>query len=215
MCDPVNPSGHMILLCFKNGSLTREFVRDSVADKNWQKFDDLLESTPAGNNGRIGFYFLQPEITPTFNKNGIFRFNEDGSEATQFDAAGEVRAVIEGHFLSMYAHATHAGVQATSLWATGGASTNRRIIQIIANIFGVPVYTHSQHNSACLGSAFRAQHGVECKKQGKFVPFADVVGTNTYSLEAHPQSGVHEVYEKLLPRYKELEARVVAKDTSA
>eukprot|EP01111_Echinosteliopsis_oligospora_P013843 TRINITY_DN5070_c0_g1_i1.p1 TRINITY_DN5070_c0_g1~~TRINITY_DN5070_c0_g1_i1.p1 ORF type:complete len:482 (-),score=116.43 TRINITY_DN5070_c0_g1_i1:269-1666(-) len=105
MCDPVNPNGHMILLCFKNGSLTREFVRNEVADKNWATFDQLLAQSPAGNNGQIGLFFVQPEITPIFNHKGIYRFDKDGKSVEKFEPAAEVRSVIEGHFLSMYAHA--------------------------------------------------------------------------------------------------------------
>ena len=41
-------------ISFKNGSLTREGVRNRCADGSWEKFEQLLASTPAGNNGNIG-----------------------------------------------------------------------------------------------------------------------------------------------------------------
>jgi len=210
MCDPVNPSGHMILFTFKNGSLTREWVRDQFADKNWIKFNELLDQTKPGNSDNLGFYFLQPEITPTLNHRAVHRFDGADKEVESFDAATEVRAVIEGHFLSIYAHASSGGVRATTLWATGGASTNPKILQIIADIFGVPVYTHTQPNSACLGAAYRALHGWISATKG-FVAFPSVVGTNPFTSETRPREEVHAIYQKILPRYTQLEKQVVNK----
>ena len=42
------------LFSFKNGSLTRENIRNKCAGSSWDQFNDLLASTPAGNNGNLG-----------------------------------------------------------------------------------------------------------------------------------------------------------------
>jgi hypothetical protein len=43
------------LICsFKNGSLTRERIRDICAEGSWKLFNELLNSTPRGNFGNIG-----------------------------------------------------------------------------------------------------------------------------------------------------------------
>lgn len=39
---------------FKNGSLTRERIRDVCAEGSWKLFNELLNSTPRGNFGNIG-----------------------------------------------------------------------------------------------------------------------------------------------------------------
>ena len=46
---------------YKNGSCARERVRDMCVmadvaspDQKWKKFNELLDSTPPGNNGQIG-----------------------------------------------------------------------------------------------------------------------------------------------------------------
>ena len=52
--SPVSASAFMALLCYKNGSLTRERVRDSCADGDWAIFNQLIDSTPRGNFGNIG-----------------------------------------------------------------------------------------------------------------------------------------------------------------
>lgn len=47
----------MFLCCpcsFKNGSLTRERIKDECAEGSWEKFSEYLTKTPTGNNGNIG-----------------------------------------------------------------------------------------------------------------------------------------------------------------
>ena len=98
----------MAMLVFKNGSLCREKIRDSVnasvaetkkkisgnkseetnsstaerrcpdvgGDDPWRHFDDLLSASPIGNDGAIGIFFHEEEITP--KARGVFRFNERG-----------------------------------------------------------------------------------------------------------------------------------------
>ena len=39
---------------YKNGSKTRELIRDTCADGKWAEFDRLLEQTEPGNHGNIG-----------------------------------------------------------------------------------------------------------------------------------------------------------------
>ena len=78
-CDPTTPNGFSPLNCYSNGSLAREEVRyqsatmhriqrstlicwcipprDRYCDGSWSKFNQLLESTPAGNNGNLAVVF--------------------------------------------------------------------------------------------------------------------------------------------------------------
>ncbi|KAL1452995.1 hypothetical protein WDU94_007172, partial [Cyamophila willieti] len=51
LVNPVLDNGYMVLLCFKNGSLTRERIRDSCAEGTWETFNRYLDSTPRGNFG--------------------------------------------------------------------------------------------------------------------------------------------------------------------
>ena len=43
-----------MIYSYKNGSATRERIRDEVAEGNWDLFNQLLDSTPRGNFGNIG-----------------------------------------------------------------------------------------------------------------------------------------------------------------
>ena len=52
--NPVCETDYMALLCYKNGSLTRERMRDKCANGSWEIFNELINSTPRGNFGNIG-----------------------------------------------------------------------------------------------------------------------------------------------------------------
>lgn len=58
----------------------------------------------------------------------------------------QVRAIVEGQFLSKRAHAERFGMPSPPkrIIATGGASANNSILSLIASIFGCDVYTVQQ-----------------------------------------------------------------------
>lgn len=97
----------------------------------------------------------------------------------------------------------------TCILATGGASSNRAILQVIADVFNAPVYTiKDTANSACLGCAYRAKHGLERKASG--VTFMDVVSAAApYNLVADPRGDAANIYNPLTARYKKLEDSIV------
>ena len=97
----------MALLCFKNGSLTRESIRDSSAEGSWEAFEKALKRTCPGNDGNIGIYFDVMEITPFAV--GTHRFNEKDERVDSFPKDVEVRALIEGQFMAKRAHAESLG----------------------------------------------------------------------------------------------------------
>lgn len=180
--NPVDTEGYMVMLCYKNGSLTREDVRNRCAKESWEVFNEFLEKTPPLNGGKIGFYYKDHEILPPLPV-GFHRYvlqgftgeNLDGineCEVEEFDPSSEVRAVIEGQFLSMRGHAERFGMPSPPkrIIATGGASANHSILKSIASIFGCDVYTVQRPDSASLGAALRAAHGWLCNTRGKFVP---------------------------------------------
>lgn len=208
--NPVDPAAYMAMVCFKNGSLTREFVRDQAAGGSWDEFDRLLKASPAGNAGNIGFFIKEPEITPPILKTGLHRFDAGNERVKAFDPANEVRAVVEGQFLSMRLHGGNIGIRPKSILATGGASANRGIVQILSNVFGVPVYVGEQPNSASLGAAYRALHGWRCRQEKKFVRFAEVMaGAPPFKKAFDPDKAAHAVYTALLARYAALEKDVL------
>lgn len=159
-CNPINENHYMGLICFKNGSLTRERIRNSCADSDWEIFNQLLESTPRGNFGNIGFYLDLKEIYPVVS--GDFRYNRFDSEVSSFSAEVEIRACVESQFLRLRIHAENLGFKCgtnTRILATGGASANDSIIKVLADVFDAPAFTYSIPNSAVFGSALLAKYG--------------------------------------------------------
>lgn len=74
------------------------------AGGDWARFNQLVESVPAGNNGDVMLYYNQPEIVPHTAVSGVFRFGSDGQPVTGLSPAEECRGVIEAQFLSMRLH---------------------------------------------------------------------------------------------------------------
>lgn len=78
-----------------------------------------------------------------------------------------MRACVEGQFLRLRAHAEALGYTIdvnTRVLATGGASTNQSILQVMADVFGAPVYVQDKPNSAALGAAVMAKYGKMCRR---------------------------------------------------
>uniref|UniRef100_A0A7N0VMW5 Xylulose kinase n=1 Tax=Kalanchoe fedtschenkoi TaxID=63787 RepID=A0A7N0VMW5_KALFE len=184
--NPVDTESYMVMLVYKNGSLTREDVRNRYAEKSWEVFNKYLEQTAPLNDGKIGFYYKEHEILPPlpvgYHRYVVENVSTDALEGLQakevqaFDDPSEVRAIIEGQFLSMRAHAERFGmpIPPKRIIATGGASTNRSILRSMSSIFGCDIYTVQQPDSASLGAALRAAHGWVCDKNGSFVPMKRV-----------------------------------------
>ncbi|XP_069503831.1 xylulose kinase isoform X2 [Ambystoma mexicanum] len=208
-CNPVQTDTYMALLCYKNGSLMRERIRDECALGSWDEFSKALRTTCAGNNGNLGFYFDVLEITP--QAVGVHRFNAENQKVPHFPKEVEVRALMEGQFMAKRIHAERLGYKImprTRILATGGASCNQEILQVLSDVFGAPVYTIDTANSASLGCAYRAVHGLVANSG---LSFSDVMKlARKPKLAASPNPRAAQVYQPVLKRYSELERKVIS-----
>ncbi|XP_065839461.1 xylulose kinase-like [Oscarella lobularis] len=205
--NPVDAEDYMALLCFKNGSLARERVRANVGIQTWEEFSALLQSTSPGNGGNIGIYFFDTEITPFAI--GEHRFDASGKKVDVFERSTEVRALVEGQFMAKRVHAENLGYDigpTSRVLATGGASKNSAILQVLADVFNAPVYTLETENSASLGAAYQARYGLIYQSH-KF----QEIGENlpAYQLAAEPNADAAKIYTPLAARYKRLEKSVI------
>ncbi|KAF7708882.1 xylulose kinase [Silurus meridionalis] len=207
-CNPVDCLSYMALICYKNGSLTRERIRNKCADGSWENFSTALRSSPMGNNGNIGIYFDTVEITPPAV--GIHRFDQRDKEVAAFTLEVEIRALVEGQFLAKRVHAQRLGyriIPETRVLATGGASSNKDILQVLSDVFNAPVYTIDVANSACLGCAYRAVHGLAAEMGMSFTEaISEAPGAQ---LAVRPTPGAEKVYGPLLKRYADLEQKIL------
>jgi len=143
----------MFLICFKNGSLARERIKDDFG-LGWEGFSRILMETPPGNRGRVMLPYFMPEITPRVLNAGVRRFG--GLAAA--DAAGNVRAVAEAQAMAIYLHSAWVGKRPGRVLITAGGSGNHGLLTVMADVFGAEVQTLEVKESAALGAALRAAH---------------------------------------------------------
>ncbi|KAJ3295824.1 hypothetical protein HDU79_008351 [Rhizoclosmatium sp. JEL0117] len=179
LVNPVDPSTFIVMLCFKNGSLAREAIRDKCCfPQTWDEFNKVLSQTPPGNLGYLGFFHPDPEITPPTAKPATHVFAPSSKtpitpsphrvpEDPAVPHKVQVRAVVETHCLRLQHHARFLGVTSINrILVSGGASANDSILQVLANVFNVPVYLVDNPaistNAAAYGGCLRAAHGLLC-----------------------------------------------------
>lgn len=109
LAHPTDVRRKIVMLCYKNGALAREQVRDRCAKGDWHTFNEMVEQTPPGCGGQLGFFFPLPEIIPQ-NVVGNYFFKTTGLMATGADAPLPVddipgslhpRAILESQLLSI------------------------------------------------------------------------------------------------------------------
>jgi xylulokinase len=195
----------MGLACFQNGSLARERIRDAFR-MSWSGFNDALASAPPGNNGRVLLPWFEPEITPSMPVAGVHRFG-----LPMDDAPGNVRGVVEGQQLAMARHTRWISPAVTTIHATGGASVNRSVLQVMADVFGADVYQFAVGNSAALGAALRALHA-SLLEQHEPAEWSDLVrGLAEPMADSRltPDPGRHAMYRRLMDVHAACEARAL------
>lgn len=164
-----SPTGHyMSLLCFKNGSLARERMREQFG-LDWAGFSEALRAAPPGNGGGILLPWFEPEITPKVLEPGVRRYSIDPT-----DGPANIRAVVEAQQMSMAIHSRWMGVETVTIHATGGAARNADILRVMADVHDAEVYQFRVINSAALGAALRAYHADEVGR-GHDITWREVV----------------------------------------
>ena len=197
-----SPTGdYMTLICFKNGSLAREKIRDAH-QLDWAGFSEALRATPPGNDGKMMLPWFEPEIVPRVVVPGAHRRGLDES-----DGPGNCRAVVEAQMISMRIHSEWMGIRPTRIYATGGASANLEILQIMADVQGCPVCRSDVSNSAALGAALRAAHGF-FKWKGEAPEWKALVADFTdpvADFTIMPDSNMQKRYDRQVESYRDFE----------
>jgi xylulokinase len=147
--------GFMSLICFRNGSLAREALRDRLG-LDWSAFDRAALAETRDSAGKnLMLPFFGPETTPRHDFSGpVLQGSPDFESGAVPDL--QVRALLEGQFLNMRLHSQWMQVKAERIRLTGGASKNDGIAQLVADVFQAPVERLDVSNSAALGAALIA-----------------------------------------------------------
>lgn len=188
---PTTAGLYMFMLCYKNGGLAREQVRDAINEsmKNtpaqpWANFDKIaLQTPPMGQRSqtepmKLGLFFPRPEIVPNVSS-GQWRFTYNPAtgqlqETTDGWATpqDEARAIIESQMLSLRLRSRGLNVspgnglpaQPRRVYLVGGGSKNQAIAKVAGEILGgvEGVYKLDIGDNACaLGAAYKAVWGME------------------------------------------------------
>ena len=180
MFDHPTTSGlYMFMLCYCNGSLSREKIRDEIQKyygrkdtgrDSWDLFNQIAVSTPplgmkaATYPAKLGLYFPLPEIVPDVHA-GTWRYNFDGKNLTEdisnWSLPGDdARAIVESQALSMRLRVmplltpcsqNNFKTQPRRVYVVGGASQNPAICGIIGQVLGGSegVYQLDVGSNAC------------------------------------------------------------------
>ncbi len=202
MNHPTTAGLYMFMLCYKNGGLAREHVRDALekSDSDWKNFDKAALDTPPlsqkqdTGNMRMGLYFPLHETVPNLPA-GQWRMlfdpqsnklTETSNETTPDDA----RNIIESQMLSCRLRSQNLvkpekdpqtgetlPAQPRRVYLVGGGSANAAIAKICGEVLGSVegIYKLDIGGNACaLGAAYKAVWGCE-RKNGE--TFEDLIGS--------------------------------------
>jgi len=199
--------GYMTLICFKNGSLAREKVRDHYKIPDWKNFGALVAQTPPGNHGCIMLPWFEAEIVPRLIKPGIHRFDLDEN-----NVAANCRAVFEGQMLAMRLHSQWMQVAPEKIFATGGASNDRVLLQILADVMNCRVLRIEIAKSAALGAALQAAHGwlTAAGKNPSWQKLVAGFAEPVPGSEISPDKKASRIYDQLLDKYAACENDALA-----
>ena len=208
-----DPPAHIAMLCYKNGALAREEIRDRYCSSSWDTYNQHLESTSPGNSGYSGFYFPLHEIIPP-NVQGEFFFKE-GTPTDAIPHSHHARAIVESQFLSIKRRIISIlpenAPPLKRLIVTGGSSANKAIRQLASDLFGINVYIAETKEAAGIGGALLAQFAwwrANYKSDGTFEQLKANEGEKL-KLVAEPTLERTRIYEGLVERYAECEDAVI------
>nr|XP_019007704.1 xylulokinase [Kwoniella pini CBS 10737]OCF46485.1 xylulokinase [Kwoniella pini CBS 10737] len=218
--EGAEPLRYFNMLVYKNGSLTREHVRDLYFNKSWDAFNAAVEALrPVSKDDlpyQAAFWWLLPDIVP-HGAHGVYKYVTDPSAGPFFEAATAKRvqdfsdprkeaiSILESQLLNYRSRSssilddqTDLSIPSTAnidisiprltrVYATGGASANRTILSMIADVLNTQVcknveyldgkWQDAQWNSCSVGVAYKARWGWERTRNEsrKWVGFDQVI----------------------------------------
>ncbi|KAG9247293.1 hypothetical protein BJ878DRAFT_201103 [Calycina marina] len=241
---PTTAGLYMFMLCYKNGGLAREKVRDALAPSTtadpWDTFNKLALATPPlgqasqDDPAKLELFFPLPEIVPNVRA-GTYRYTcasnslnlQESAEGT-WTPKDDARAILESQILSLRLRSHNLVVSATPsrppqprrIYLVGGGSLNPAIARLVGEVLGGAegVYKLDVGGNTCaLGGAYKAVWAIE-HSEGE--SFETCIGERWRESEAVEKVDVgyrEEVwgrYGDVLGAFGEMEQRVLAEQVS-
>ncbi|KAI1268254.1 xylulose kinase-like protein [Xylariaceae sp. FL1019] len=166
MNHPTTKDHFMFMLCYKNGGLAREKVRDALPkppdgeQDPWATFNRYVLDTPpldvrqGSDSAKLGLYFPLPEIVPNVRA-GTYRYTcnvQNGSSLTEYSSSedwspeADARIIVESQALSMRLRSQNLvsntsdrpelPAQPRRIYLVGGGSLNPAIARVFGDVLG-------------------------------------------------------------------------------
>lgn len=235
---PTTKGHYMFMLCYKNGGLAREKVRDQLppaeGGTGWENFNKAVFDTPPlgmtsdTDRAKMGLYFYLRETVPNIPA-GTWRYtsNPDGSDLRETEAGWgkemDPRLIVESQALSMrlrsqnLVHSPKDGLpaQPRRIYLVGGGSLNPAIARVIGDVLGGVdgVYKLDVGGSACaLGGAYKAVWALE-RKEGE--TFDDLIGKrwkeegSIERVDEGFRDGTYQKYGNIVGAFEKMEQKIL------
>lgn len=223
---------YFLMLVFKNGSLAREWVRDTYCASDWDVFNAAVGAASMRNIEAAGFYWLKPEIIP-YDARGVHRYenNKDAWASVESFAVprNNAPAMVVSQFMALRVRIGQilGNTPLKRVYAVGGAARNEIMCSTLADVLGCEVVRpvvsgrdasgqHIEYNFTSVGAACRARWVHECgerRKRGEAsLPYEEVIararsGKVAHRVVAQPRPDAQ--YAAFEPTWRALEARAL------
>ncbi|KAH7143981.1 hypothetical protein EDB81DRAFT_514199 [Dactylonectria macrodidyma] len=238
---PTTQGHYMFMLCYKNGGLAREKVRDQLPKPEsgdpWANFNKAVFDTPpmdvtrSEDPSKLGLYFYLRETVPNIRA-GTWRYTcqANGSDLREapygWDERKDPRLIVESQALSMrlrsqnLVHSPGQGLpaQPRRIYLVGGGSLNPAIAKVIGEVLGGSegVYKLDVGGNACaMGGAYKALWAME-RDEGE--TFDELIGkrwTEEGSIERVDdgfRDGLYQKYGNVLGAFEKMEYQILAEE---
>ncbi len=234
---PTSRGNFMFMLCYKNGALARERVRNNVNAESsvdnasdWSLFDKHVDATkPLGkeegkSTSKIGIYFPLAEIVPKVSA-GTWRFecNDTSLKSALWPTKYDCRAILESQALSMRLRSepmlrpceeNQHKRQPRRIYVVGGGSKSPAICEVLAQVLGSTegIFRLDASQACALGSAHKAAWAYGRKTNESFENFVgDWWNENTRCTKVSKgyRTGVWEEYENVLHAFSMAEQKIM------
>ncbi|KAI9735303.1 MAG: hypothetical protein M1818_006497 [Claussenomyces sp. TS43310] len=235
---PTTPGLYMFMLCYKNGGLARENVRDQLAKPTgsdpWGTFNEVVTSTPplgrksVSDPAKLGLYFPLPEIVPNVRA-GTWRYEVAQGELAETSHGwklpeDDARTIVESQILSLRlrshklvgAPADGLPAQPRRIYLVGGGSLSPSIARVVGDVLGGAegVYRLDVGGNACaLGGAYKAVWALE-RESGE--SFEELIGRRwrdseaTVKVDEGYRPDTWRQYADVLGAFEHMEQKVLA-----
>jgi xylulokinase len=174
---------------------------------SWEAFASaILVGTRPGNDGNMMLPYFVPETTPRLlHPEPRWFGSRDFTEGR--DAVRAARAIVEAQALGMRMFSSFIGEKPETVLVTGGASKNRGVLRVLADVLGAEIRPLTVANSSALGGALRAAQATER------MPWADLFArfaATDPALRVSPDPSTFATYQELGAQFERRVEQFVA-----